>query len=130
VAVINGAHLQNETAPSGPQGSGTGSLILASSCGMVGADSDRWAQRRSNGKPRPLSRQWRHEEPAHRRRADRSGAGLALRGAWRREGNRRQQRTGTDAEPYGPEGNDKTRDRPLPDAFDEDLKQNQRKGRW
>ena len=36
---------------------------------------------------------------------------------------------GTDAEPYGPEGNDKTRDRPLPDAFDEDLKQNQRKGR-
>jgi hypothetical protein len=36
---------------------------------------------------------------------------------------------GTDAEPYGPEGNDKTRDRPLPDAFDEDLRRDQRKGR-
>ncbi len=29
---------------------------------------------------------------------------------------------GTDAEPYGPKGNDKTRARPLPDTFDEDLK--------
>lgn len=28
---------------------------------------------------------------------------------------------GTDAEPYGPEGNDKTRNRPMPDAFDGDL---------
>jgi hypothetical protein len=28
---------------------------------------------------------------------------------------------GTDAEPYGPEGNDKTRNRPLPDGFDADL---------
>ncbi len=36
---------------------------------------------------------------------------------------------GTNAEPYGPEGNDKTRDRPLPDAFDEDLRKDQRKGR-
>ncbi len=36
---------------------------------------------------------------------------------------------GTDAAPYGPEGNDKTRDRPLPDAFDEDLEHDQRKGR-
>jgi hypothetical protein len=30
---------------------------------------------------------------------------------------------GTRAEPYGPEGNDKTRNRPLPDGFDADLNQ-------
>jgi hypothetical protein len=36
---------------------------------------------------------------------------------------------GTDTEPTGPEGNDKTRDRPLPDAFDEDLKENPPKDR-
>ena len=29
---------------------------------------------------------------------------------------------GTDAEPTGPEGNDRTRNRPQPDAFDEDLR--------
>jgi hypothetical protein len=29
---------------------------------------------------------------------------------------------GTDADPSGPEGNDRTRDRPRPDEFDEDLK--------
>jgi hypothetical protein len=28
---------------------------------------------------------------------------------------------GTAAEPYGPEGNDKTRNRPIPDGFDADL---------
>jgi hypothetical protein len=28
---------------------------------------------------------------------------------------------GTDAEPYGPEGNDKTRNRPIADGFDADL---------
>jgi hypothetical protein len=28
---------------------------------------------------------------------------------------------GTDAEPYGPEGNDKTRNRPTADGFDADL---------
>jgi hypothetical protein len=33
---------------------------------------------------------------------------------------------GTDTEPTGPEGNDKTRDRPLRDEFDEDLKRNPR----
>src|SRR3990170_2725547 len=33
---------------------------------------------------------------------------------------------GTDTEPTGPEGNDKTRDRPLPDAFDEDLSRDSR----
>jgi hypothetical protein len=36
---------------------------------------------------------------------------------------------GTDAEPYGPEGNDKTRDRPLPDSFDEDLSEDSRRGK-
>jgi len=29
---------------------------------------------------------------------------------------------GTDADPTGPEGNDRTRDRPQPDEFDEDLR--------
>ena len=29
---------------------------------------------------------------------------------------------GTDADPSGPEGNDRTRDRPRPDEFDEDLR--------
>ena len=29
---------------------------------------------------------------------------------------------GTDADPSGPEGNDRTRDRPQPDEFDEDLR--------
>ena len=29
---------------------------------------------------------------------------------------------GTDADPTGPEGNDRTRDRPRPDEFDEDLR--------
>ena len=29
---------------------------------------------------------------------------------------------GTDAEPTGPEGNDRTRNRPQPDGFDDDLR--------
>jgi hypothetical protein len=34
---------------------------------------------------------------------------------------------GTDAAPTGPEGNDKTRGRPLPDGFDEDLKRDRKR---
>ena len=36
---------------------------------------------------------------------------------------------GTDANPTGPEGNDRTRNRPEPDSYDEDLASDKRKSR-
>jgi hypothetical protein len=36
---------------------------------------------------------------------------------------------GTDADPYGPEGNDRTADRPLPDEYDADLSKDNEKRR-
>ena len=36
---------------------------------------------------------------------------------------------GTDANPRGPEGNDRTQNRPRPDGFDEDLANDKRKSR-
>ena len=35
----------------------------------------------------------------------------------------------TDADPTGPEGNDRTRNRPRPDSYDEDLASDKRKSR-
>ncbi len=36
---------------------------------------------------------------------------------------------GTDADPTGPEGNDRTRNRPQPDSYDDDLASDKRKSR-
>jgi hypothetical protein len=36
---------------------------------------------------------------------------------------------GTDANPRGPEGNDRTKNRPRPDSFDDDLASDKRKSR-